>query len=119
MLSPEPLQHRGIPGTKRCYLCNGPFGLIRHRLALKQFCSKQCLDQYKGKIESHGSRSKQWIDFLTRSPGALGFRIQAYPYRPVYSSPAVRQSGPTLLPLGPRKAGLEWRPRDAGAYLRL
>ena len=67
MLSPEPLQHRGIPGTKRCYLCNGPFGLIRHRFALKQFCSKQCLDQYKGKIESHGSRSKQWIDFLTRN----------------------------------------------------
>ena len=35
MLSPEPLQHRGTPGTKRCYLCNGPFGLIRHRFALK------------------------------------------------------------------------------------
>ena len=55
MLSPGPLQHRGIPGAKRCYLCNGPFGLIRHRFALKQFCSKQCLDQYKGKIEGHGS----------------------------------------------------------------
>jgi hypothetical protein len=26
------------------------------------------------------------------------------------SSPAVRQSRPTLLPLGPRKAGLEWPP---------
>jgi hypothetical protein len=67
MLSPEPLQHRRIPGTKRCYLCNGPFGLIRHRFALKQFCSKQCLHQYKGKIESHGSRFKQWSDFLTRN----------------------------------------------------
>jgi hypothetical protein len=83
MLSSEPLQHRGIPGTKRCYLCNGRFGLIRHRFALKQFCSKQCMDQYKGKIESHGSRSKQWIDFLTGNnesgfsspPSARGHRV--------------------------------------------
>jgi hypothetical protein len=62
MLSPEPLQHRALPGTKRCHSCSGPFGLIRHRFALKQFCSKQCLDQYKGNIESQASRSKQWID---------------------------------------------------------
>jgi hypothetical protein len=51
MLSPEPLQHRGIPGIKRCYLCNGPFGLIRHRFALKQFCSKQCLAEGEINIE--------------------------------------------------------------------
>jgi hypothetical protein len=83
MQSPEPLQHRVNPGTKRCYLCDGSFGLIRHRFALKQFCSKQCLDQYRGNIESQASRSKQWIDFLTRNnesgfsspPGARGHRV--------------------------------------------
>jgi hypothetical protein len=33
-----------MPKTKaRCQTCNGNFGLIRHRRASKQFCSKQCL----------------------------------------------------------------------------
>jgi hypothetical protein len=27
--------------VERCYQCNGPFGLIRHRFALKQFCSSR------------------------------------------------------------------------------
>jgi hypothetical protein len=48
-----------MPGTKRCYSCYGPFGLIRHRFAFKQFCSNQCLDQYKSNIEGPASRFKQ------------------------------------------------------------
>ena len=67
MLSPEPLQHRALPGTKRCHSCSGPFGLIRHRFALKQFCSKQCLDQYKGNIESLGL-SFQTVDSRAAHP---------------------------------------------------
>jgi hypothetical protein len=38
----------------RCATCGGAFGLIRHRLALKQFCSKRCLEHYRanGKQET-------------------------------------------------------------------
>ena len=42
--------HHGIQqkgAIRRCDTCNGRFGLIRHRFAQKQFCSKQCLDRYK------------------------------------------------------------------------
>jgi hypothetical protein len=51
--------------TKRCYTCNGRFGLVRYRVALKQFCSKLCLEKYKANTDRQASRSKQWIDFLT------------------------------------------------------
>ena len=30
----------------RCEICKGGFGLIRYRLAQKQFCSKHCLERY-------------------------------------------------------------------------
>ena len=36
---------------KRCYQCNGRFGLIRHRFALKQFCSKNCVIKYRANVE--------------------------------------------------------------------
>jgi hypothetical protein len=36
-----------IPKIKsRCAMCSGPFGLIRHRFANKQCCSKHCRDRY-------------------------------------------------------------------------
>jgi hypothetical protein len=59
MTSKEPLRSKVKP---RCETCKGTFGLIRHRFAHKQFCSKQCLDEYlaKGTQRSH---FKQWIDF--------------------------------------------------------
>ncbi len=49
--------------TVHCATCDGRFGLIRHRFAHKQFCSKHCLNQYlaNGKREPFGL--KQWIDF--------------------------------------------------------
>src|ERR1700692_3873991 len=37
----------GKTHTKRCYQCNGRFGLIRRRFAMKQFCSTRCVDEYK------------------------------------------------------------------------
>jgi hypothetical protein len=37
---------------KRCFVCNGHFGLIRHRLASQQFCSNRCLDEYKSDIRA-------------------------------------------------------------------
>ena len=47
---------------KRCYRCGGRFGLIRHRLALKQFCSQRCLSEYKAEIPGKISRSKVSTD---------------------------------------------------------
>jgi hypothetical protein len=34
------------PSKPRCEICKGGFGLIRYRLARKEFCSKQCLERY-------------------------------------------------------------------------
>jgi hypothetical protein len=36
-------QYKGSRPKQRCEVCNGSFGLIRQRLAYKQFCSKHCL----------------------------------------------------------------------------
>ena len=58
--------HHGIQqkgAIRRCYTCNGRFGLIRHKFAQKQFCSKQCLDRYKSDTARKSSSSKQSIDF--------------------------------------------------------
>jgi hypothetical protein len=49
---------------RRCYQCNGRFGLIRRRLALKQFCSKRCLNEYKTNTEVKRSSIKEWAHFL-------------------------------------------------------
>ena len=52
--------------TKRCYQCNGRFGLVRHRLGLKQFCSNRCINQYKAEVERTTTRIKEWAHFLSR-----------------------------------------------------
>src|SRR5262245_34283035 len=44
------------PIKARCEICNGAFGLIRHRFASKQFCSKQCLERYLTDREQEPSR---------------------------------------------------------------
>lgn len=49
---------------KRCYQCNGRFGLIRYRLAHKNFCSKQCRDKYRTDTEHKVSRIRKWTEFL-------------------------------------------------------
>jgi hypothetical protein len=56
--------------ANRCYQCNGHFGLIRRRFALKQFCSTQCLNKYKASTDRKAVRLKDWADFLTRKPRA-------------------------------------------------
>ena len=51
-----------MPKTKaRCETCNGNFGLIRHRHASKQFCSKQCLARHLAKTKQQASSFKAWI----------------------------------------------------------
>jgi hypothetical protein len=50
----------------RCYHCHGHFGLIRHRFAFKQFCSKACLERFRNDTDRETSRRKKWTEFLTR-----------------------------------------------------
>jgi hypothetical protein len=50
----------------RCYQCHGHFGLVRRRFALKQFCSKACVEKYKADTEQTISRIKRWAEFLSR-----------------------------------------------------
>jgi hypothetical protein len=52
--------------TNRCYQCNGRFGLVRHRLGLKQFCSTRCLSQYKTEVDRTTTRIKEWTHYLSR-----------------------------------------------------
>jgi hypothetical protein len=49
----------------RCYQCQGRFGLIRHRYALKQFCTKECLEQFRNQGDHEAHRLKRWVEFLT------------------------------------------------------
>ena len=56
-------QYKGSTPKQRCEVCNGSFGLIRQRLAYKQFCSKHCQDEYLAKPEQQPSDLRQWIDF--------------------------------------------------------
>jgi hypothetical protein len=51
--------------TRRCYQCDGRFGLTRHRLALKQFCSTGCLSKYQETVRKV-SLLKEWRDLYTR-----------------------------------------------------
>ena len=49
-----------IKPMPRCEICRGKFGLIRHRFAHKQFCSKRCLEQYLVKRKQQPSSVTQW-----------------------------------------------------------
>jgi hypothetical protein len=62
MLSDETNPRPNKP-KPRCEICNGAFGLIRYRLAHRQFCSKRCLDQYLATRKQQPSSLKQWTDF--------------------------------------------------------
>ena len=53
----------GKANTTRCAICNGSFGLIRHRFAHKQFCSKRCLERSAANTRQKTSGFKQWVDF--------------------------------------------------------
>ena len=56
-------QYKHPKAKPRCEVCNGRFGLIRHRSASKQFCSKHCLDQYLAKRKEQPFGLTQWTDF--------------------------------------------------------
>jgi hypothetical protein len=55
----------------RCEVCGGCFGLIRHRFAQKQFCSKRCLEQYLAKSKQRPSHPRTVDRFFARLGLAL------------------------------------------------
>jgi hypothetical protein len=67
---------RGKPDVNRCHQCEGRFGLIRHRYALRQFCSKDCLHEYQLERERKVTRIKQGADFLGRERRGSRTRTQ-------------------------------------------
>ena len=59
---------------KRCVQCQGRFGLVRHKLASQQFCSKRCVDQYKSDIRAANElvkliRKLRWTNMEEEAKG--------------------------------------------------
>lgn len=54
--------------SKRRFQCHRRFGLIRQRYALKQFCSKACVEEYRADTARTMSRINHWTNFLNRKP---------------------------------------------------
>jgi hypothetical protein len=64
--SSETPGQRSALTPNRCYQCHGRFGLVRHRYALRQFCTKQCLERFRNDSGREAHRLKKWAEFLTR-----------------------------------------------------
>ncbi|NEU96329.1 hypothetical protein FNJ47_10910 [Bradyrhizobium sp. UFLA 03-164] len=47
-------------GAKRCAVCNGRFGLVRHYSWRTSLCSKKCLDRFRARREADGN----WVGDL-------------------------------------------------------
>lgn len=50
-------RHLRDGATKRCPICSGRFGLIRHYSWRTPLCSKRCLDQFKARREA----DRKWL----------------------------------------------------------
>jgi len=50
---------------KRCGMCGGPFGLVRHYHFDKQFCCKECHDEYRRERTRQISRRRDALDRMT------------------------------------------------------
>ena len=54
-------------GARRCYQCNGRFGLVRYELINKTFCSKRCFDKYTRQTIARqllGLGAGEWLIFI-------------------------------------------------------
>src|SRR5882757_229138 len=61
--------------AKRCVICDGKFGLVRHYSWRTALCSKKCADRFKAREES----DRRWLLPLlavrqTVAAGTMGFR---------------------------------------------
>ena len=64
-------RHLSNGAAKRCAVCGGQFGLIRHYSWRTALCSKKCVDRFKSREEA----DRRWLLRLqaTRQTVALGF----------------------------------------------
>jgi len=51
------LQYRRKDAEKRCAICDGKFGLIRHYSWRTALCSKRCVDRFKSREEA----DRRWL----------------------------------------------------------
>jgi hypothetical protein len=52
---------------KRCAVCDGKFGLIRHYSWRTSLCSKKCVDRFKARRQS----DRNWLPWLRAALEAL------------------------------------------------
>ena len=50
-------QNARCHARKRCAICDGPFGLIRHYSWRTPLCSKKCVERLKARRESN----RKWL----------------------------------------------------------
>jgi hypothetical protein len=51
------LRYRGQDAAKRCAICDGKFGLVRHYAWRTALCSRGCLDRLRSREES----DRRWL----------------------------------------------------------
>lgn len=51
------LQYRSNGAAKRCAICEGQFGLIRHYSCQTAFCSKKCAERFQARREA----DRKWL----------------------------------------------------------
>ena len=71
------LQYHRNDAVRRCAVCDGKFGLIRHYSWRTALCSKKCVDRFKSREES----DRRWLLRLhaarqTVLVGITGFRSE-------------------------------------------
>ena len=65
--SPEYLRKSA---AKRCAICNGKFGLIRHYSWRTALCSKKCVDRFKARQKD----DLRWYDALQNARQTVAVR---------------------------------------------
>jgi hypothetical protein len=51
------LQYRRKDAAKRCAICDGKFGLIRHYSWRTALCSRKCVDRFRSREEA----DRRWL----------------------------------------------------------
>jgi hypothetical protein len=71
---PSHLQYRRNDAEKRCAICDGKFGLIRHYSWRTALCSKACVDRFKSREEA----DRRWSRRLQATRQAVAARILGF-----------------------------------------
>jgi hypothetical protein len=53
---------------KRCFHCQGPFGLTRQVDGFKQFCTQRCKDAWKAEEAAKRTEYRSWLAAVARAP---------------------------------------------------